>query len=148
MSNRPGYLSNLTQQIATLQSTVSTLQATPANSDYIISVSFSGLMTIGNQNILIYTLPKAITLPANLAGSTGNSYNSVATNTTVFYFKYIRSGATNSIATFTFNANSSNAVIGNVIIPTLQLGDILLLTGPGTVDPTLADIGFSILGSK
>jgi hypothetical protein len=66
----------------------------------------------------------------------------------VFTLAYVRSGATTTIATLTFAAGGTVATIGNIAIPTLQAGDILTLTGPTTADATLADIGFSILGTK
>lgn len=114
--------------------------------DYVIGVTQPGV-TGNAQKLLIHSLPHAITLPASLAGSSATALTA-ATASTAFVLAYRRSGTTTNIATFTFAAAGTTAAISGVTIPTLQAGDVLLITGPTTADTTLADIGFSILGTK
>jgi hypothetical protein len=116
------------------------------NLDYIIGVTQPGV-TGNAQTLLVHTLPHAITLPASLAGSSATALTA-ATASTAFVFAYKRGGTTTTIATFTFAAAGTVATISGVVIPTLAAGDVLRLTGPATADVTLADIGFSLLGSK
>jgi hypothetical protein len=116
------------------------------NLDYIIGVTQPGT-TGNNQKLLVHQLPHAITLPASLAGSSMTALTA-ATASTAFVLAYKRGGTTTSIATFTFAAAGTTATISGVVIPTLAAGDILTISGPATADATLADIGFSILGTK
>jgi hypothetical protein len=89
--------------------------------------------------VLIFTATRAITIPANLSGSTGT----VGTNPT-------------STATYTINKNGSS--IGAVIVSTLGVvtftttsgtakslasGDRLTVVAPGSQDATLADVSFT-----
>jgi hypothetical protein len=130
-----------------VQAAAGAAASVPANvADYVIGVTQPGVS--GNaQKLLVHKLPHAITLPASLAGSSATALTA-ATASTAFVLAYVRSGSTTTIATFTFAAAGTVATISGVVIPTLAAGDVLTITGPATADATLADIGFSLLGTK
>ena len=114
--------------------------------DYPIGVFQPGLPYDG-QTLLLHTLAKAITLPAGMAGTSGKA-RVAATASSVFTLSFTRAGTTTRICTLSFAASGTIANVANVVVPTLAAGDDLLLTGPATADATLADIGFTILGTK
>lgn len=104
-------------------------------------------VTADAQRLLVYKTNDVLTLPAGLAGSSGTALVA-ATASAAFVLAYIRGGVTTAIATFTFAAGGTVATISGVTIPTFAVGDVLILTGPATADATLADIGFSIVGTR
>jgi hypothetical protein len=118
-----------------------------ANNDFIIGLTLSGTVP-ANANILVYKLPKAITLPAGLANSSGTALVAPTANA-VFNFGYSRAGgATVAIGTFTFPAGSKTATVAVSALPTLQANDVLIVTSPNPADTTLADVGLTIYATK
>ena len=112
--------------------------------DYVVAGGYAGTPAASQRGIL-HVLPHPITLPAGLGGSVATALTA-ATSAAVFTLAYVRSGSSTTIATLTFTGTAG--AFSSVTIPTLQAGDVITLTAPGTPDATLADIGISILGTK
>lgn len=103
------------------------------------------LQPLASQNVLIYTAPSALTLPGNFASP--NAYGSVGTNPTATATYTVKKNGS-SIGTITIStagvftfATTSGAPI------TLAAGDRFTVTAPSSVDPTLADVSFTLVGT-
>ncbi len=110
---------------------------------YDIAAGLPGLPGAGAL-VLIFTAVRAVALPANFSGSTG----SVGANpTATAAYDVLKNGAsigTISISTggaFTFTTTSGTA-------KSLASGDRLTVTAPGSQDVTLADVSFTLAGTR
>lgn len=95
-------------------------------------------------------LARALTFPANFAGSVGKSATP-ANAEAVFDIKKTDSGdSTTTVGTMTFAAASKTATFastGGIAVPFAQ-GDIISVVAPSPADSTLADIGIVITGIR
>lgn len=110
-----------------------------------ITLGFSGLPGAGQQ--FVVPLTQALTLPTNLAGTTGYALTG-STASAAFNLSYIRSGTTTSIATLTFaiGAHTLSSITATAL--SLLATDVLLLTAPATQDATLATVSLSFLAGR
>lgn len=93
--------------------------------------------------ILHYPFPRQVTFPASLTNSRGSA-RTAATAQTDFD---IRKNAV-SVGTMRFAASATTATFIAASAQTYAAGDTITVVAPGTQDTTLADIGFSLAGTR
>lgn len=107
-----------------------------------IGVFTPGLPGAGAE-VLRFEVVRPFTLPINLTGSLAKS-RVTATASATFTIK--QNGV--SIGTFNFGAGASTATFSFAAAVTFAIGDQLSINAPGVQDATLADVGFTFLGSR
>lgn len=115
---------------------------TGAPTPYDLGGSYIGAPTDG-VIILRYPMPRAMTFPASMTGSHGVS-GVAATASSVFS---LRKNGT-QFGTMTFGVGSSIASFAAASQTSFAAGDVLTVMAPSPVDATLADIGFSLAGTR
>jgi len=110
---------------------------------YDIVCSLAGLPT-ASQVVLIFTAVRGVSLAANFSGSRG----SAGVNPTATATYTIKNGSTtigtvavSTSGVFTFTTTSGTA-------KTLVAGDRLTVVAPSSADATLADVGFTLAGTR
>jgi hypothetical protein len=114
----------------------------PGSQPYDLLMFFPGAPA-GNQTMGRIIVPRAVTLPLNLAGSYGSSITFAAAAVTL---TLSRNGS--SIGTVNFAAGASTATFTFAAAVTLAAGSLLTLTNQATADSTLANISLSLAGSR
>ncbi len=131
------FISDLSSQVAALSSSVST----PPPYDLVCSF-------VGNPGaaakVMIFTATRPIVWPANMAGSKGTlttnpTATALYTGTVNGTTKFTVSISTGGVFTF---ASSAGAQVSMVA------GDRLEITAPTPQDTTLADVGFTLAGTR
>lgn len=129
---------------ATLKTYLDTLYA-PLAQPFDVFAFLPGLQTSASQKILRVKLARTVTFAANFGGSYFAGAAS-ATSTTVFDVQKngssigsISIAAAGTTATFTTSGGTSQA---------FAAGDLLAIIGPATADATLADMGFTLVGTR
>lgn len=109
-----------------------------------ISAFYPGAPT-ASAKILRIPVARAVTFPANFSGSYAKA-GTAATGSTAFDVQ--KNGG--SIGTITFDAAGSSATFttSGGTAQTLAAGDVLAIIAPGSADATLADIGFTLAGTR
>jgi hypothetical protein len=104
-----------------------------------INASVTGKPATG-AIVLTYVCPRAMTIPAALAGSAAAA-NTAATASTTFSLK--KNGAA-AFGTMIFAISGTVAALAAATPTVFAAGDILTITAP-TQDASLADIGFTVM---
>lgn len=110
--------------------------------NFTVAVSVGGSTLSSNEWLGAYTFDFVGTFAANLQGSQANAG---ATSTGTAVIALLRNGT--QFATLTFTSGQS---AGTFLGPqtTFQVGDVLELIAPSTIDPTLAHLAISLIGSR
>lgn len=101
---------------------------------------------VSSQLLLLLPIPAGITVtfPANLTGSKGRNVTT-ATGTTTFSIRKNNS----EFATMVFAGGAATSTFtGSLTSLSGDSGDYLSIIAPGSVDATLADIGYSLKGTR
>lgn len=109
---------------------------------YIVSNFFSGAP--GNSALMIrHDVPGTVVFAAGLSSSVASA-GTAATGSTVLTIK--KNGS--SVGTITFGAGQSTGVFAMASQQSFASGDVLSVHNQGSADATLADISFSIRGTR
>lgn len=108
---------------------------------YAVSLYVEGQLT-SSEVLLVHCAPVAYTLPVGLSGSFAKS-TIAATASTVFVIK--KNGS--QIGTATFAVGAQSATFSFTTATSFVAGDVLEIDGPATPDSTLANIGFTFVGT-
>lgn len=108
---------------------------------YVVSLFVEGT-TVPSETLMVHCVPVAFTLPANLVGSQVKALVTASGNP-AFVIK--KNGT--QIGQITFPASTQTALLGLLNPVSFVAGDILEVDGPASPDPTLANIGFTFLGT-
>lgn len=108
---------------------------------YAVSLYVEGQLT-SSEVLLVHCAPVAYTLPVGLSGSFAKS-TIAATASTVFVIK--KNGT--QIGTATFAVGAQSATFSFTTATSFLAGDVLEIDGPATPDTTLANIGFTFVGT-
>ncbi len=137
------FLSGLLAQVNLLQATVNGTAGGAGTVPYDLVCSFVGKPSSG-QLVMIFTAPRAVSYPANFAGSVGT----LTTNPTSTAVYTIANNGTTigtlSISTggvFTFATTSGTS-------KSLAVGDRLTITAPSPQDASLINVGFTMAGTR
>lgn len=95
--------------------------------------------------ILRYVFPRAVSFPANLTGSYVTS-RVAATGSNTFTIN--KNGSFAASATFAASGTTATLATASGAVLSFAAGDVLTVVPPGTADATLADISFSLVGSR
>jgi hypothetical protein len=116
----------------------------PAAHPYDLSLTVTG--DVDNSEVLLrFVAPRAVNFPANFSTSYATAAVA-ATASTVFTLA--KNGASIGTVTFAAAGTSGTWASSGGAAQALAAGDVLTLTGPATADTTLADIGFTIAGTR
>jgi len=114
---------------------------------YITGGALSGKPGL-NQVMLVHPMAIATSFPSGLANSKGYARVAATAQTDFDLRKKLSGGgAESSIGTMRFAAAAQEATFIFSSTVTFAIGDVLIVVG-GTADATLADIGFSIRGTR
>lgn len=113
----------------------------PVPGIYDIGVTLNG--TIGNVDVVRFSVVRAFTLPEDLTGSIAES-QSPATASTTFTIK--KNGA--SIGTIVWDAGETEGVFTFAAEVDFAADDLLQVTGPGSADASLADVSITLKGTR
>jgi len=105
----------------------------------------SGKPAVGAKYSIV--TPFTATIPASLAGSRFFT-STVSTGAPVFTVNRVVGGTTTAFGTFTITAGSATVATLAGSGGSLAVGDALQIVAPGTQDATLADISFTVLGTR
>jgi hypothetical protein len=94
------------------------------------------------QQVLRYVAARACSLPANLVGSIAKA---AVASTGAQAYSLQKNGA--QFSTMSFAAGGVTPTWGTCAATNFAVGDVLTVVAPAAVDATLADIGFTLLGS-
>ncbi len=98
-----------------------------------------------NAKCMIMAITQNTQVPANFSGSSGYCFVN-ATNSSAFTVGYVHSGVPASIGTFTFSSGGgSTPALSTQAAVNLVSGDVLYITTPSSADPTLADVGITLV---
>jgi hypothetical protein len=126
-----------------------------------VTIAFSQLPTSLNNLPLIYTYPGLqppnqqvwtipitvpFMLPLNALGSIAYASNA-ANATALFTLGYVRGTTKTVLGTITFPSGALHAIFSTLAY-TASIGDILVLFSPVTQNPTLANVGIGLLGTR
>lgn len=109
---------------------------------YAVSLFVEGTTNVPNEVLMVHCAAAAFTIPVSLPGSNVKAL-SPAANNSVFIIK--KNGTQIGVATFAIG--STTALLGSSVPVSFAVGDILEVDGPNTPDPSLANIGFTIVGT-
>jgi len=113
-----------------------------ATNPYDVGGTYNGAPT-ASLVLMRFPFPRQVIFPAGLTNAHGVS-NVAATAQTDFDIK--KNGS--SVGTMRFAAAATTATFIMASQTTFAAGDILTVVAPGTPDATLADIGFSLAGTR
>jgi hypothetical protein len=115
--------------------------------DHELDIFWPGVQASSSQTIFRYKFAFAITYPADFAGSQFTA-SANATGSTVFSVKKngstfgtVTIGAGGVTATFVISGSPSVGI-------SFAVGDVLSLVGPASADASLADMGFTFIGTR
>lgn len=109
---------------------------------YVVSLYADGTVD-SNETLLFHPAALGFTIPAGGAGTFAKALVA-ATGSTVLSLK--KNGT--SIGTITFEAGATTGTVAVAADAVFVPGDVLSMTGPLSADATLANIGFTISGTR
>lgn len=117
---------------------------------YSIGFSFVGGV-LGNTQLLgMHKFPRAVSLPANLAGSVAGATANATGSTVISVDRALAAspGSFTQIGSITFAAGGAVASFATVggTAKAMAIGDVVRLVGPSTADATLANFYATLLG--
>jgi hypothetical protein len=117
---------------------------------YSIGFSFVGGVLGATQLLGMHKLPRAVSLPANLAGSVAGATANATGSTVISVDRALAAspGSFTQIGSITFAAGGAVASFATVggTAKALASGDVVRLVGPSTADATLANFYATLLG--
>jgi hypothetical protein len=116
------------------------LKGTGQVASIVLSGSFSGRPT-ANLVLQSYVSTASVTIPAGLSGSRGTA--GIAA-TTIATFSIQKNGADIGTMAFAPSATTATFTMNSAIL--LTAGDVLTVVAPATLDATLADLAWTIMG--
>jgi hypothetical protein len=116
--------------------------AVASGQPYDVGGSYSGVPT-ASFVLIRYPFPRSVSFPVGLTNSRGVA-GIAATAQTDFDLK--KNGS--SVGTMRFAAAATTASFIMASATTFAAGDVLTVVAPGTADATLANIGFSLAGTR
>jgi hypothetical protein len=92
---------------------------------------------------------RAVTFAAGLAGSQGNA-RIAATGDAIFTLSQWSASSNNTtqFGTCTFAAGASTCIFASSSGASFQAQDVLIVTAPAVIDPTLADVSITLSGTR
>lgn len=115
--------------------------AAPASGLYDVGGYIEGLST-NSETVWKFYSPRAWTLPAGASG--GANADAAATGATTYTIA--KNGT--SIGTLAFAASGTAGTVSITASTSIAAGDVLTLTAPTTGDATLANIAFTLTGTR
>jgi hypothetical protein len=109
---------------------------------YDLGCTFTG-KPAASQVLLRYPMPRATSFPANLAGSQGVCGTAATAAST---FTINKNGV--QVGTMVFAAAATTATFTMASATGFAAGDVLTVIAPAGQDSTLADLGFSLSGTR
>lgn len=109
---------------------------------YIVAGFYAGVLE-DSALCLRHTFVMAANFPAGLTGSYSKA-GTAATAETIFDIK--KNGS--SVGSITFAISGSTGTLAMASATSFAAGDVLTIVGPSTADATLADVDFSLKGSR
>lgn len=104
-------------------------------------------MPVNSQVILVHVLTDTVVFPSGLGTCKGLA-QTAATASTVFDIAKWNGTSWSNVGTATFAAAGTVATFAMASGQTFNAGDALRITGPASADATIADVTFSVRGTR
>lgn len=109
---------------------------------YDVAATYLG-SPVASEVILVHTFAQAVTFPSGAGSSKGKALTAATASTE---FSVTKNGT--EVATMTWAAAGTVPTFDFDSETTYSIGDYLTVVAPGTADDTLADLGYTIVGTR